>query len=432
MKRDQKSQIKQVIVTLLYLSIFTSVFLTSNEKDNQEIDIIKIGVISPSNSMYKKYQYMSNIAQEKINTHFNQSELGYQAIIEVRNAGGTPSKAHNITKLFNNEGVKRIVGHSWNSQLNASLEYAMENNMIVVSPSANSPKYALIDKCYRLLPDDSREAKAIAEIITIYGIDSVILLQKKGNWGRQYAEEFLWELRKNGGDVIEWIEYNPDNTLNITFTLEKASMIVDDTIKVKGKKKTGVFLISLNETSQVLIEAEKYAPLMNVTWFGTETTTLNPSILRDSGNIAAKVGLIGPVNTHIYNEDFLEINQDFYEKFGEPLSFKLANVYDGCWLQALTSVSNPSSSSDKIIETASTYYGITGPLEMNEYGDRSWIRYYFYGYYNINGQNICLRTGRYTRLENSGHKGSSIFHSPFDVIYDNFPFYLWEKDYESK
>ena len=55
-----------------------------------------------------------------------------------------------------------------------------------------------------------------------------------------------------------------------------------------------------------------------------------------------------------------------------------------------------------------------------------------YGYYESNGNLVCLRAGSYTRLEKYGHEGSSIFHSPYDVLYDNFPFYLWEKQYKSK
>ncbi len=424
------------IFMVFYVFVFaSSILILELSRENQGIKRVQIGVMSPSNEMFSKYIYIAEIAQEKINFYCNQSGLNQQFEINVTNAISNPENAYEITKNYHKNGVNLIVGYGWNSHLNASLEYAMENNMVLVSPSSNSPFFAQQDNCYRLLPDDQREASAIANIITNYGVDAIIILQRKCSWGKNFAESFLWEYRANGGDVVDWISYSEEES-DIKKSLERAQTSVFNSIQYRGNERVGILLIALDEASSLLVEAEQYSDLLNVTWFGTDITTLDPLILSNAGHIASNVTLLGPVNTHIYNEDYLEINTLYYSEFGEPLDFTVANVYDGCWLYALSVIKaksvNGMDVSRVIGDVASSHYGITRPLDVNGDGDRSWIRYYVYGYYEIKGKIVCLRAGRYTRLEKSGHQGSSISHSPFDVLYDNFPFYFWEKHYESK
>jgi ABC-type branched-subunit amino acid transport system substrate-binding protein len=250
------------------------------------------------------------------------------------------------------------------------------------------------------------------------------------------AESFLWKFRADGGEVIDWISYTAEERSDIYESVDRANTRISDAVTHREIDRVGVLLIALDEASTILLEAEKFSVLLNVTWFGTDITTLDPAILTNAGHIASRVTLLGPVNTHIYNEDYQEINNYYYGEFEEPLDFSTANVYDGCWLLALSVLEAESVNSVDVSEVfgdvAYKHYGITGPLDLNEEGDRSWIRYYVYGYYDVEGTIVCLRAGSYTRLEKYGQEGSSISHSPFDVLYDNFPYYIWEKQYESK
>ena len=426
-----------IIFVIVYASIFvSSMWLFGGTDRSQGVQHVQLGVMSPSDELLPKYKFIAQVAQEKINAYCNQSGLSYRFDVNISNAGGDPENAYNITKKYHEEGVDLVVGYGWNSHLNASLEYAMENGMVLVSPSSTSPILAKQDRGFRLLPDDQREAEAIANMITNYGVDTIVILQRKGSWGENLGESFLWKFRANGGEVIDWISYSSEETSDISDCLDQADSGVLESIQHKGKEKVGVLLIALDEASTILLEAEKHPALLNVTWFGTDATTLSPSILQNVGHIASRVSLLGPVNTHIYNEDYLEINELYGKEFGEPLDFSTANVYDGCWLLALSVIEAESTYSDDVSEVfgdvAYNHYGITGPLAVNEEGDRSWIRYYIYGYYEIKGEIVCLRAGGYTRLEKHELQGSSISHSPFDVLYDNFPYYIWEKQYESK
>lgn len=423
-----------VLFAIIYVCIFGFTFFT-NRDSGLGHEIVSIGVISPSDELAPKYEYLSLLAQEKINTYCNESGFNMRFNFINSNAEGDSQKAHEILKEYNEDNINLIVGLGWNSQLNASYEYLIENNMVVVSPSSTSPVFSINDSCFRLLPDDTKEAIALADAISNYGIDTVILLHRNCSWGKDFAEAFFWEYKINGGEIMDLLSYEADNSNSIESALERADSLAQNAIDYKGSNNVGVLLIALEEASDVLLAAEN-SSLMNISWFCTETNTLDKEIQENAGKTASKVCLIGPINTHIYNEDFQEINRLFIDAFDEPLDFCLANVYDGCWLLALSVLEAESTDSfdvSKVFETvAYDHYGITGPLDVNSQGDRSWIRYYFYGYYEINENIIFLRAGGYTRLEKNEKIGSAISHSPYDVLYDNFPYYIWEKQYESK
>lgn len=420
-----------LLFVIIYILTFTTFTLRSNSDSKDKLEFIKVGVMSPSTELATKYHYLSYLAENRINDYCNKSGITKRFEFINTNADSEPLKAVEITESLHKEGVDIIVGYAWNSQLNSSYEYAMENKMLIVSPSSTSPDFSRSDSCFRLLPDDRREAKALAKAIYNYGVDEVIVLQGDRPWGQTYASSFLNEFNLEGGNVLEWMMYNPENEQSINSTMDRAKKIT----QVNDIENLGILLIALEEAPDLLKRAEK-SILMNLTWFCTETNTVDPNIIRNSGQTASKVKLIGPLNTHIYNEDFYEINKQYMSKFSEPLEITLANVYDACWLLALSVIEadshDPEDVSKVFGEVAYNHYGITGPLDLNESGDRSWIRYYFYGYYEIHGNIVILRTGRYIRLEKYGQQGFSISQSPLEVVYDNFPYYIWEKQFDSK
>ena len=279
MKRKNRSI---VLFAIIYVCIF-GILLTINSRDNSlEDEVVSIGVISPSDELEPKYEYLSLLAQEKINSYCNKSGIDTRFIFNNSNAESNPQKAYEIVKKYNEENVNLIVGLGWNSQLNASYNYITENNMVIVSPSSTSPVFSINDSCFRLLPDDNKEANALADAVSNYGIDTVIMLQRNCSWGKQFSEAFFWEYKVKGGEIMDWISYDADNTQSIDIALEKADRLAQSAIMYKGADKVGVLLIALEEASDVLIAAEN-SNLMNISWFCTETNTLDNKIQKNAG-----------------------------------------------------------------------------------------------------------------------------------------------------
>ena len=182
-----------MLFAIFYVCIFCFLFLTHDRDDGLGYEPVSIGVMSPSDELAPKYEYLSLLAQEKINTYCNKSGIDTRFYFSNSNAESDPQKAYETVKKYNEDNVNLIVGLGWNSQLNASYDYIMENNMVVVSPSSTSPVFSLDDSCFRLLPDDKREATALADAIINYGIDTVIILRRNCTWGEKFSEDFFWE-----------------------------------------------------------------------------------------------------------------------------------------------------------------------------------------------------------------------------------------------
>ena len=81
-----------VLFAIIYVCIFGILF-SNNNRDNGLVDeVVTIGVLSPSDELESKYEYLSQLAQEKINNYCNKSGISTRFHFNNSNAEGTPQK----------------------------------------------------------------------------------------------------------------------------------------------------------------------------------------------------------------------------------------------------------------------------------------------------------------------------------------------------
>jgi len=305
--------------------------------------------------------------------------------------------------------------------------------MTVISPASTSPLFSKEDSCFRLCPDDGMMTKAVTKIMVESNITATVTIRRGDEWGKWIAEEFKSACRREGIEIVGQSIYSIDGS-NYSNSLSELNFIYDCALEKYSNDSLAILLIGLGESSDILLEASDYPALMRTKWFGTDSTTLDPQILEQAGSAVSKVKLIGPENSHVYNEEFIRVDKIYSSAFNLPLDFYTANIYDGCWLLALSAVEEMETGeeiSEILPRIASNHYGITGPCELNERGDRSWVRFFFYGYFGWGDTAYCHRVGHYTFLETYGQRGISFSDkAPGGVILH--PPYIWRKDYESK
>ncbi|MBN2335264.1 ABC transporter substrate-binding protein [Candidatus Bathyarchaeota archaeon] len=400
-----------------------------------EEQVVRIGVMAPSDAELPRYRFMAELAEERVNTYCEENGLETRFRFVITNAESSAVNALGLTENYHGEGVEVVVGYAWNSHLNASMGYAAEKGMALISPQSTSPRLAHTDGCFRLCPSDRSQVKAIAGIMTISGVEAATVLHRGDAWGRALCGCFEEAYELEGGETILSVEY-PVEADGIGEYLRLVEEAVTWEAKERGSGRVGVLLVSLGESPEVLLEAESYPPLMNVPWFGTDSNSADPALLQAAGHVAARVKLLSPADAHVHNEDFIDVEAVYTESFGEPLDFYTANVYDGCWLAALSVIEGGSTGGEDVAavfsEVAYTHYGITGPLALDGAGDRDWARYNFYGYYTVGGRPCCLYAGYSTRLERYGQHGMGLSPSPASRISDESVPYMWEKRHEAK
>jgi len=81
------------------------------------------------------------------------------------------------------------------------------------------------------------------------------------------------------------------------------------------------------------------------------------------------------------------------------LGYYDANIYDCCWVMALSVLEAGSAEGKEVIEflpdVATAYNGATGAIILDENGDRDAVDYALWGYFEVDGELRCLRCGLY-------------------------------------
>ena len=88
-----------------------------------------------------------------------------------------------------------------------------------------------------------------------------------------------------------------------------------------------------------------------------------------------------------------------------PLGFIEANVYDGCWIMALSVIDANSTEGVAVCkalpDVAASYSGVTGRCILDEYGDRIEMDYDVWGYFEVEGETQCLICGLFKSATDS-------------------------------
>jgi branched-chain amino acid transport system substrate-binding protein len=156
------------IIALTAILLTGSAYLVSLQMwsaSTAEPQVFRIGVVSPSTSLYDSVKTLMGFAEEDINSYYRSEGRDVAIIFEISDAGGN-SEAHlDRVKEFKAKGINVVIGGAWSSQASASLSYVNENDMLLFSPSSTSPDLAIpYDNLFRLCPDDTAQGRVMSEV----------------------------------------------------------------------------------------------------------------------------------------------------------------------------------------------------------------------------------------------------------------------------
>ena len=179
--------------------------------------------------------------------------------------------------------------------------------------------------------------------------------------------------------------------------LEKLNAIVADAIKKYGANSVGVYVISFDEITPILIQSTLYENLGKVRWYGADKIAQNHQITKniDAALFAMKTHLTNPLYS-IDSEskklhDLKEVLEKQLHEVGSITYPALA--YDSYWIAALsldknnTIYNNNNSNNGNLTkpfkeiirETAESFdEGISGKIKLNKAGDRIGGNYDFW------------------------------------------------------
>jgi ABC-type branched-subunit amino acid transport system substrate-binding protein len=419
-------------ITLISFLIFTGLYFTTNVfsgDENKDFFIKKssnaqllskynedgrkefvVGAILPFTGSFSSIGKPITVAIEKaeydVNKYFediNSSSPHFTLL--MADSKSSPEGSLVAIKKLHENGANIIVGPAFGATVNAAKEYADANNIILISYSSTSSALSIKgDNLFRLVPDDTHQGKIVAERMISDGIKVIVPIWRGGLYGNELYKSTKAYFEKLGGEVEEGINYKPYtgkfatslhriNFLMWNQALEKLNAIVSDAVKKYGANSVGVYVISFDEITPILIQSTLYEDLGKVRWYGADKIAQNHQITKnvDSALFAMKVNLSNPLySIDSESKKSHDLKEVLEKQLHEVSSITYpALAYDSYWIASLSLDNNSTfnhgnnenltkSFKEILVETAESFDGISGKIQLNEAGDRIGGNYDFW------------------------------------------------------
>ena len=386
--------------------IINSNHVNSNEDHGKKEFVV--GAILPFtgslSSIGKSVKIALENAENDVNKHFEEMDSSSHFKLLMADSKTSPEESLVAIKKLYENGAKIIVGPATSTAVSAVKEYADANNIILISYSSTSPLLSIKgDNLFRLVPDDTYQGKIIAQRMINDGIKVIVPFWRSDIYGNELYNSTKSNFEKLGGKVEEGINYHPytgkfaTSLHRINFImwnqdLEKLSEIVSDAVRKYGVHSVGVYIISYDEITPILIQAPLYGMLEKVRWYGSDSIAQNHHITKnvDSAMFAMNTNFTNPLYS-ISNEteESHALEKELEKKLHEEGSITYpAIAYDSYWIAAQSLDKNSTILSDKenfsksfkelVVETAESFGGMSGRIKLNAAGDRIGGNYDFW------------------------------------------------------
>jgi branched-chain amino acid transport system substrate-binding protein len=250
------------------------------------------------------------------------------------------------------------------------------------------------------------------------GIRVVVPFWRTDVYGNDLVKAVKQSLQELGGRVADGVGYIP-NTGDFAASLNRINFIVWDqdlkaldskvnqAISQYGTDKIGVYFVGFDEIAPIFIQAQNHPTLSKVKWYGSDGSTLNNNLIRntEAAAFAVKTGFPTPIYAveNDNDERLKHIEDQIHEQIERTPRSYASVAYDALWVSALAE-NNTKATRDinylksTIVKIADSYNGITGNTTLNQFGDRKYGDYDFWAVRNSGSTHdsfIWKRIGKY-------------------------------------
>ena len=416
------SFISIIITYLLYPPLY-SPFAGANTivipAPNNSKHLVTLGALlsinGASSSLGESEEAGLRFAVRDINDYFSKTNSDIRIGLVIEDTHTDPSRSLEELKDLAGKGIRIVVGPSTSAELQQVRDYADQNGILLVSPSSTSPSLSIIgDNIFRLVPDDTHQAQAVAVRMWKDGIRVVVPIWRTDLYGNDLVSMMKEDFKKLGGTVVDGIGYFPPighfstslNRINLIIWNQQLSSLsskLNQAIAQDGADKVGVYLVAFDEVVPILIQAQDHPEFSRVKWYGSDGTALNNGLIKnvDAAIFAEKVAFVNPIysvqpNNNTNSVWYNHVQSEIQNMLGRTPRSYASVAYDSLWLAALTeNATVPKMMPNDVnflkktfAHIADSYSGITGNTALNAAGDRAYGNYDFWAIQQGNNNGI--------------------------------------------
>ena len=208
-----------------------------------------------------------------------------------------PTLALEAIKELDRRGVHVIIGPQSSAEVAMIKPYADRHNILVISQGSTASSLAIPgDNIFRMCPDDTREAAAIAALMWHDGIRTVVPLWRDDAGNQGLHDSVQTAFQTLGGAVTPGYRYEPTTTDFSTAIAAILSQVAGARL-TSSASTIGVYLAAFDEVVGVFHSAQSDATLATTAWYGSDGVALSAALVGDSeaAAFANTVGYPNPI-----------------------------------------------------------------------------------------------------------------------------------------
>ncbi|MCX6653999.1 MAG: ABC transporter substrate-binding protein [Candidatus Bathyarchaeota archaeon] len=284
-------------------------------------------------------------------------------------------------KDFQIAEVDLIIGGFYSGAAKGALSYVNANNMLLFSPTSTYPILDLPnDNLYRMIPSDSFVGKSLAKVLTVKGVQNIIIMKNLNQDPYPNFEEY------NKVHVVSELGYDQQTDEVYDQVLQAAEQ--DAFAFTRNGNKVAIVLLA-NEGSSFYNKIPNYPTLYASMWFGGDA--YNEDVENNAGVVSAKIKLynaftepssVGKPKLDAFMEEFWSLGG-----IQHPMSSSLYDgyTYDTAMVIAKSVLAAKSVDASKVMavlpNVSANYNGVTGYCKLDVNGDRANPYFDIIGYY---------------------------------------------------
>jgi branched-chain amino acid transport system substrate-binding protein len=316
------------------------------------------------------------LAVRDINAELTELQVPYRVESVVADTKLTPDGAMQGLLQLDAAGARIVVGPQSSAEAAAIREYANEHAILLISQGSTASSLAIPnDNLFRLAPNDRLEGAATVALMRADGVDVIVPIWRAdtGNGGLESSVTQLFTAA--GGVAADGVSYAP-STSDFTATVNALGAAVRAAKSAHPGKKVAIYLAAFEEGAQILDRARLDSELA-LNWYGGDGLTNSQALLASPAvaAFAAATKFTAPaVALPAQTADrWTPLSAEIQSRTGfVPDAFSLS-VYDAAWAGVLASVEAHNRDAFRraaFVRMVQRYWGITGPLALDDAGDR--------------------------------------------------------------
>ncbi|MEW6419611.1 MAG: ABC transporter substrate-binding protein [Nitrospirota bacterium] len=354
MKRiNHKSSVALVVISILIASLMVFSFGCAKKEEKE----IKIGAVLPLIGDGALYGVKEKEGIELAVAENNDSGGVKGKLIRMifEDSKGEPATAVSaLQKLITQDKVQIVIGDAFSSPTLAMVPIINKNKVILMSPTASSPKLSNSSEYFfRVWPSDVAEGAVAAEVaIQRLKLKKLAVLHGNNEYAIGLEDVFVDSIKKLGGEIVIIETYN-----------EGDSDFRSQLTKIKKRSPEGIYLSGYaKEFSKILVQAKE----LNIkSRFISCGTFHEPEILQIAGKAAEGVVFVQPYFDRNSTDPKIQKFVKTYEnRFGSEAGIYAAHAYDATnvLIAAMNKGGTEINSIKNTLNNMKDFPGVTGKI----------------------------------------------------------------------